>query len=220
MRVTPAEAPGGVRETSFEALELEGCEGGMGVAGRAVVTQLLRAEGAPAASMAHATLIEPMDDLQTDHETPEWDGVVRALEFPDQNLAVVFGQNTWIVRGDTVVLPRGCGFINAIVFAGDQVLFWCNTESNDWITSLERAAPPRRDGSARYHCLVADPSGTPLNVHAERGARTAVVGTLPNGSRVDVRNFLDAWARIESHADGDPRDEIRGWVLHRMLNCN
>ncbi len=70
-------------------------------------------------------------------------------------------------------------------------------------------------------CLVADPSGTPLNLREAPNGR--ITGTLPNGRRVSiVSDGADdpddpdtTWARIADAASGQPL----GWVFRRYLDC-
>jgi clan AA aspartic protease (TIGR02281 family) len=70
---------------------------------------------------------------------------------------------------------------------------------------------------AQAHCLVADPSVTPLNVRTETNGR--IVGTLENGVPVRIRSFATnngrAWARVSAANDPAPL----GWVFRDYLTC-
>ena len=70
---------------------------------------------------------------------------------------------------------------------------------------------------AQSRCLVADPTGTPLNVRTEPNGR--IVGTLDNGVLVTIRDVTSsygkAWARVSAGNDLAPL----GWVFRNYLNC-
>ncbi len=205
------EDPDGLRETSFYALEIEGCEGGFGVAGRALVTTRLAVAAPPPASPARVAQIAALDALYADDPWRDTDEV-QALELPEHDLAVVFGNRTWVVLHGSVVVDRYGGDLEALVQAGDQLFFVVYSPSVSWMSSLASFVPPRADGEPSNPCTVVDTSGTPLNVHAEAGARTAVVGTLPNGARVDAHEELRGWRRIDA--------EVDGWVYAEALRCD
>ena len=73
------------------------------------------------------------------------------------------------------------------------------------------------DVSAQSRCLVADPTGTPLNVR--KTPNGAILGTLPNGLPVTVLDITSyrgqTWAHIGRIADHSPF----GWVSHDFLDC-
>jgi hypothetical protein len=63
-----------------------------------------------------------------------------------------------------------------------------------------------------------DPTGTPLNIRTAPSG--AIVGTLPNGVLVAVRdNAADQngkpWAFIAQYPDGAPL----GWVFREFISC-
>lgn len=64
-------------------------------------------------------------------------------------------------------------------------------------------------------CVVADPTGTPLNVRAQPNG--PILSTLDNGSSVDViaetRVSGKRWVQVA--ADG----EMLGWVFASFLDC-
>jgi hypothetical protein len=65
---------------------------------------------------------------------------------------------------------------------------------------------------------VMDPTGTPLNIRTAPSG--AIVGTLPNGVLVAVRdNAADQngkpWAFIAQYPDGAPL----GWVFREFISC-
>ncbi|MEK1933587.1 MAG: SH3 domain-containing protein [Pararhizobium sp.] len=65
-------------------------------------------------------------------------------------------------------------------------------------------------------CVVADPTGTPLNVRAQPNGH--IVSTLDNGLSVDViaetRASGKRWVQVA--ADG----ETLGWVFANFLDCS
>ena len=70
-------------------------------------------------------------------------------------------------------------------------------------------------------CVVADPTGTPLNVREEPNGR--IVGTIANGVWVLVRTQTTvggkSWAYIhDSNKFGTVGDPL-GWVFDRYLKC-
>jgi hypothetical protein len=73
------------------------------------------------------------------------------------------------------------------------------------------------DISAQPTCLVADPTGTPLNVRKTPDG--TILGTLPNGLPVTVLDMTSyrgqAWAQIGRTAGHSPI----GWVFHKFLDC-
>jgi Bacterial SH3 domain/PAN domain len=73
------------------------------------------------------------------------------------------------------------------------------------------------DASAQSRCLVADPTGTPLNVRTSPDG--AILGTLPNDLPVTVLDTTSyrgkAWAHIGRTANNSPI----GWVFHDYLDC-
>jgi hypothetical protein len=75
-------------------------------------------------------------------------------------------------------------------------------------------SPARADG----RCIVADPTGTPLNVRTVPNGR--IVGTLPNGLAVRIRETTSlqdkAWVRVSR---GNEVATI-GWVVRGYLNCD
>ena len=69
----------------------------------------------------------------------------------------------------------------------------------------------------RGTCLIADPTGTPLNVRASPGGR--VVGNLYNGDYVVMRTTSrDAggrpWALV-----GGTDGSTHGWVFREFISC-
>lgn len=71
---------------------------------------------------------------------------------------------------------------------------------------------------AQDRCIVADPTGTPLNVRAAPDGR--VVQTLTNGASVTVLDRFSfrgrTWVYIRRYEDGAPI----GWVYRDYLDCN
>ena len=74
------------------------------------------------------------------------------------------------------------------------------------------------DGWAQSRCRVLDPTGTPLNVRALPNG--AIVGTLPNGMLVSVRERMTddrgrPWVFVAAYDDGRPI----GWVFREFIAC-
>jgi serine protease Do len=73
-------------------------------------------------------------------------------------------------------------------------------------------------GVAQDRCLVADPTGTPLNVRAAPGRH--IVGTLDNGDVVTVFDSASVegktWVSIGKYRDRPPI----GWAYRDHLKCN
>jgi uncharacterized protein YraI len=64
-------------------------------------------------------------------------------------------------------------------------------------------------------CVVADPSGTPLNVRAQ--PNSAIIGALHNGTRVVIRDetYDRKWVRVIPLRAGK-----EGWVFSNFLDCD
>ena len=70
---------------------------------------------------------------------------------------------------------------------------------------------------AQAVCVVADPTGTPLNVRAAPNG--SILGALFNGTRVSVLNVVadrsgERWAYIAPVGPGK-----RGYVFRKFLDC-
>lgn len=63
-------------------------------------------------------------------------------------------------------------------------------------------------------CLVADPSGTPLNVRGSPNG--SMIGALKNDVRVSLGNRRGDWVHIVPHAGSGKS----GWVVKKYLDCN
>jgi Bacterial SH3 domain len=70
-------------------------------------------------------------------------------------------------------------------------------------------------GAFGADCVVADPTGTPLNVRSEPQGR--ILSALPNGMIVKVLDERTLggkrWAKIAAHG------EVLGWVFAAYLDC-
>jgi hypothetical protein len=78
---------------------------------------------------------------------------------------------------------------------------------------------PESEGATRQ-CVVADPTRTPLNLRGEPSRRGMLMGTISNGTKVEILrqtvvNQRFPWALIID-ADWTPR----GWVYQKYLNCD
>ncbi len=87
--------------------------------------------------------------------------------------------------------------------------------------SLSVFAMPAQAQSPGRTCVVADPSGTPLNVRLAPNGR--IVDELANGTWVHIddvrREHGKAWAYV---AESTPSGRIGlpiGWVFRDYLNC-
>jgi hypothetical protein len=67
-------------------------------------------------------------------------------------------------------------------------------------------------------CLVADPTGTPLNIRATPNGK--IVGKVKNGATVYIIvDALDAQERVWAKIRLTPRGPAKGWVLQDFLEC-
>jgi len=73
-------------------------------------------------------------------------------------------------------------------------------------------------GRAEERCMVADPTGTPLNVRIVPNGR--ILGTLPNGVMVRIRETTSVqgktWVRVSPDGEVPPI----GWIFRNYLNCD
>lgn len=70
--------------------------------------------------------------------------------------------------------------------------------------------------SAQTQCLVADPTGTMLNVRSSPNGR--IVARLRNGTAVQLESGDETWAKIRIRRNG--RWVILGWVYFQYLDCH
>jgi uncharacterized protein YraI len=64
-------------------------------------------------------------------------------------------------------------------------------------------------------CIVADPTGTPLNVRKRPSQHAPIIGALNNGITVSTRMSRDDWVHIVPHeAPGKS-----GWVWRKFIDC-
>ena len=74
------------------------------------------------------------------------------------------------------------------------------------------------EASAQERCLVADPTGTPLNLRT--AANGPIIGTLKNGTLVTILDGSSvkgsSWAYVGRYEDRAPL----GWVFRAYLNCD
>ena len=87
------------------------------------------------------------------------------------------------------------------------------------IAAILVAAPVDATRAEELRCVVADPTGTPLNVRATPNGDK--VGTLPNGLVVmAIRTSVDPrgrpWALVRAQDTG----MIEGWVFREFLACD
>jgi Bacterial SH3 domain len=62
-------------------------------------------------------------------------------------------------------------------------------------------------------CIVADPTGTPLNVRKDPSSSAAILGALNNGTSVSTGATRGEWVRIV------PQEGKTGWVYRKYLDC-
>ncbi len=83
--------------------------------------------------------------------------------------------------------------------------------------ALAFLAAPASAQVPRGTCLIADPTGTPLNVRASPGGR--IVGNLYNGDYVVLRTTSRdangrAWGLV-----GGTDGSTHGWVFREFISC-
>jgi hypothetical protein len=86
------------------------------------------------------------------------------------------------------------------------------------LATLTILAMAATGAAAEDRCRVMDPTGTPLNVRAVPNG--AIVGALPNGVLVSIREMADdangkPWAFIARYDNGQPI----GWVFREFIAC-
>jgi Bacterial SH3 domain len=89
------------------------------------------------------------------------------------------------------------------------------TGSRPELQSVEPSQSSREVGSA--NCLIADPTGTPLNIRTSPNGK--IVRTIANGERVQVLDQTrdprgKQWVYI-----ADASSQILGWVFREYLVC-
>ncbi|MFK8003742.1 MAG: SH3 domain-containing protein [Polyangiales bacterium] len=192
------------RSWTFLGLEFSGCDGGnLGVAGTAVRAHDLRRQNMRTPATAELiSLVRPYDDDLWEAPIPSDE--FRMLRFPHRGITVVAGSSAWVVRGGEVLDERFHGFPVVLVEAGSETFFEMSAPSESWAASLDDFLPPSAS------CVVADTSGTPLNVRDSPGSRT-VIDTLENDTPVRVVESRGAWRRLE--------DRGQAWVHQSGLRC-
>lgn len=192
------------QDWTFLGLEFSGCDGGsLGVAGTAVTTHDLRREHMQTPATAELiALVRPHDDGVWEDPIPSAD--FRMLRLPRRGITVVAGSTAWLVRRGEVLEERFHGFPIVLVEAGPETFFEMSAPSENWAASLDDFLPPSAS------CLVADTSGTPLNVRDSPGSR-AVIDTLENDTRVRIVESRGAWRRLEGRG--------QAWVHESGLRC-
>jgi hypothetical protein len=98
------------------------------------------------------------------------------------------------------------------------VIFDVVPSSAKFIESTERTK------SQNNVCIVADPTGTPLNVRSQP-INGRIIAKLKNGTVVRVEDFNEesgdesaVWWKISITKNGKRR--TLGWVTSKFLNCN
>jgi hypothetical protein len=80
--------------------------------------------------------------------------------------------------------------------------------------------PTNANAQRTYFCVVADTSGTPLNVRSSPNGR--VVSTVRNGVEVEISDeAVDRRGRLWvyiGYGSGDAY--VQGWVIRRFLRCS
>lgn len=66
-------------------------------------------------------------------------------------------------------------------------------------------------------CVVADPTGTPLNIRVEPNGD--IMGTVRNGETVRVYRVMEDKGKLWAEAWRDPSDNAVGWVFDAYLKC-
>ena len=71
---------------------------------------------------------------------------------------------------------------------------------------------------AQISCLVADPTGTPLNVRADPNGK--IIGTLTNGSTVKLTRSASSYGKEWAYVSRSDSNAPLGWVFRNYLNCD
>jgi len=79
----------------------------------------------------------------------------------------------------------------------------------------------------RWTCVVADPTGTPLNVRIEPNSKSKIIGTLKNGTKVypadigsiDLGDKDNRWILLYKQTLIPGENPEVGWVFVKYLKC-
>ena len=84
------------------------------------------------------------------------------------------------------------------------------------LSGTRQELPPGGPDQERNNCVIADPTGTPLNIRTTPNGK--VVGRISNGERVRIADRTvengKEWAYISSGAS-----RPMGWVFRRFIEC-
>lgn len=204
--------PASQNQVTYLGLELDGCERGMGgVVGTSVAVRALheipdaRTEPAPPELVA---VVQQHDDGLGDGE-PRDASTYRLIALPERDLRIVIGSGAWVLgQGTHGIGPDSMnGMVIGVVEAGWRTFFFVATPSEGWLEPLEQIVPEIRPST----CVVADASGTPLNVRRLPRSSAEVVATLANDTTIDALVGPSAWARVATTP--------AGWAHTSGLRC-
>lgn len=186
---------------TYLGLELARCDGSAGVVGAPIVVHPLeRVRGtAPRAPGELVRAVQPSDD-DLGYADPLAPDAYRLFELPERDLRVVLGTGAWAFAQGARRVSTGNanGLISHVVEAGWRTFFLIETPSEGWIQAMERTIPEVQ----RARCVVADASGTPLNVRRLPRGSANVVTTLTNATTVAALVGPSPWARVATSPPG------------------
>lgn len=193
-------------ETTYLAFDFEGCsEGFAGVVGAEATARSLRGEFGEAAPAELAVLAQPLDDAYEDPPSLE---TYRMLALPERDLRIVRGNGAFVlgqgVRGFGGSLN---GMLDVVIEAGYRTFFIVETPSESWLEPLESVVPEIH----RVRCVVADASGTPLNVRRLPRTSAEVITTLQNDTEIEALAGPSGWAHVATTP--------HGWAHASGLRC-
>ncbi len=128
---------------SFTAHVFRGCErAGFGAIDMPLTLTRIEVDSMPPASPELARLIAPVD--QPDEIEGELHSPVsppRTLVVPDLDLAIIYGQQSWVARGGRLVEHPIGGWPRAIVRSAEHAWLFCESPSEGWYNPLSEYVP-------------------------------------------------------------------------------
>jgi len=88
----------------------------------------------------------------------------------------------------------------------------------DYLNCDQRERVVRASSEDQSRCLVADPTGTPLNVRTEPNGR--IIDTLPNGVLLTIIGSQSSHGKEWSYVSKADHNATLGWVFRDYLNCS
>lgn len=198
-----------IRETTFRALELEGCRSGataiFGITAADVVVH--RMDRTQLEARAPVELVDLVRERDSEFGDPVAAADFRLLPLPELDITIVVGNYGHVVRGGRELHDRWFGLIESVLVAGDYAVFELDSPSEGWSDGLECFHPM----FLAAPCELVDPSGTPTNVRAGPSGRSPVVTTLESDARPMADDHVGSWYHVTSTP--------AGWVHESALHC-